>query len=45
LVNDSGCGVPPQYDAILKVGDSVSVAGINIRFVKTGTYDTVEVSK
>lgn len=45
LVNESGCGVPPQYDAILKVGDSVSVAGINIRFVKTGTYDTIEVSK
>jgi len=45
LVNEYGCGVPPQYDAILKGGDSVSVDGITVRLVKSGTYDTVEVSK
>lgn len=45
LVNENGCGVPPQYDAILKSGDSVSVDGVNVRLVKSGAYDTVEVSK
>jgi hypothetical protein len=45
LVNEFGCGVPPQYDAILKSGDSVSVDGVNVRLIKSGIYDTVEVSK
>lgn len=27
LVYESGCNVPPQYDAVLKVGDSVTVEG------------------
>lgn len=45
LVNEYGCGVPPQYDAILKSGDSVSVDGIKVRFIKSGSYDTVEVTK
>lgn len=45
LVNEYGCGVPPQYDAILKTGDSVSADGVNVRLVKSGTYDTIEVSK
>jgi M6 family metalloprotease-like protein len=45
LVNENGCGVPPQYDAILKTGDSVSADGVNVRLVKSGAYDTIEVSK
>ena len=45
LVNEYGCGVPPQYDAILKTGDSVSADGVNVRLVKSGAYDTIEVSK
>jgi M6 family metalloprotease-like protein len=45
LVNENGCGVPPQYDAILKTGDSVSADGVNVRLVKSGAYDTIEVSR
>ena len=45
LVNEFACGVPPQFNAILKSGDSVSVDGVSVRMLRSGTYDTVVVSK
>ena len=45
LTNEYGCGVPPQYDAMMIAGDSVAVDGVKVRVVKSGTYDTVEVSR
>ena len=39
------CGTPGILDAILDVGNSVTSNGITVKLVKSGTYDTVEISK
>jgi hypothetical protein len=41
----STCSAPPQYDAILNVGDSVTSNGVRIKVSSSGLYDTVEISK
>ncbi|MFM8016261.1 MAG: hypothetical protein ACKPCO_09390 [Actinomycetota bacterium] len=39
------CSSPPQYDAILGVGDAVTSNGVRVRVLSSGLYDTVEISK
>lgn len=41
----SSCSAPPQYDAILGVGDAVVIDGVRVRVLSSGLYDTVEISK
>ena len=45
LASGSPCFSPPQIDAVLKVGDFVSSNGVKIKVIRSGVFDTVEVSK
>ena len=38
------CGVPPQLDAILTPGDTVTVDGVAITVTESGNYDHVTIS-
>lgn len=41
----STCSSPPQYDAILGVGDVVNSNGVRVRVLSSGLYDTIEVTR
>ncbi len=45
LIRECSFIVPPQYDAMLKVGDSVTVEGVTIKLIKSNVYDTVLITK
>ena len=39
------CGVPPQLDAILTPGDTVTVDGITISVTESGNYDRITITE
>jgi M6 family metalloprotease-like protein len=41
----STCGTPPQLNALLRPGDSVSAGGLSIVSLKSGSFDTIRITK
>lgn len=39
------CNVPPQVDAIVRVGEFVDVLGLRIKVLESETYDLIEISR
>jgi hypothetical protein len=45
LLDAYSCAGPPQLDAILTAGQSVSVEGWTITVTASGSFDTIQVSR
>ena len=44
LYDASNCGVPPQLDAILVPGDTVTIDNVTISVIESGNYDHIKIA-